>query len=78
MKPLFAVLPQLHDAIADFEQEKFDMQKQHTRAIQDILDDTNGRLLKMEEDYSTQVEDHVSKRDFITLLPNFGMTYHII
>ncbi|XP_072043099.1 LOW QUALITY PROTEIN: centrosomal protein of 112 kDa-like [Amphiura filiformis] len=51
---------QLHDAIADFEQEKFEMQKQHTKAIQEILDDTNARLHKMEEEYSTQVEDHAS------------------
>ncbi|CAH1794459.1 unnamed protein product [Owenia fusiformis] len=44
----------LHDTIADFEQEKFDLQKQHTKNIQDLLDDTNTRLQKMETDYSQQ------------------------
>ncbi|XP_070580132.1 centrosomal protein of 112 kDa-like isoform X2 [Ptychodera flava] len=45
----------LHDAIADFEQEKFDMQKQHTKNIQELLDDTNARLQKMEGEYNAQV-----------------------
>ncbi|XP_006814744.1 centrosomal protein of 112 kDa-like [Saccoglossus kowalevskii] len=46
----------LHDAIADFEQEKFEMQKQHTKNIQELLDDTNTRLQKMEGEYNAQVE----------------------
>ena len=51
---------QLHENMADFEQEKFEMQKQQTKAIQDILDDTNTRLHKMELEYNTQVDNHVS------------------
>ncbi|XP_077980412.1 centrosomal protein of 112 kDa-like [Glandiceps talaboti] len=46
----------LHDAVADFEQDKFEMQKQHTKNIQELLDDTNARLQKMESEYNTQVE----------------------
>nr|XP_054762623.1 centrosomal protein of 112 kDa-like [Lytechinus pictus] len=48
----------LHDAVADFEQDKFDLQKKQTSAIQDILEDTNIKLQKMEMDYNTQVESH--------------------
>ncbi|XP_066292704.1 centrosomal protein of 112 kDa-like isoform X1 [Branchiostoma lanceolatum] len=44
----------LHDMVADFEQEKFDMQKQHTKNIQELLDDTNNRLQKMEQEYQAQ------------------------
>ncbi|XP_013402833.1 centrosomal protein of 112 kDa [Lingula anatina] len=44
----------MHDLVADFEQEKFDMQKQHTKNIQELLEDTNGRLQKMEHEYSEQ------------------------
>ncbi|XP_062621540.1 centrosomal protein of 112 kDa-like isoform X3 [Saccostrea cucullata] len=44
----------MNDMIADFEQEKFEMQKQHTKNIQDILDDTNARLQKMEKEYGQQ------------------------
>ncbi|XP_069117360.1 centrosomal protein of 112 kDa-like isoform X3 [Argopecten irradians] len=45
---------ELNDMVAKFEQEKFDMQKIHTKNIQEILDDTNGRLLKMEKEYNQQ------------------------
>ncbi|XP_038047309.1 centrosomal protein of 112 kDa-like [Patiria miniata] len=48
----------LHEKTAEFEQEKFEMQKQHTKAIQEILDDTNVRLHKMETEYSEQVDQH--------------------
>ncbi|KAK3093597.1 hypothetical protein FSP39_017877 [Pinctada imbricata] len=44
----------MNDMISDFEQEKFEMQKQHTKSIQEILDDTNSRLQKMEKEYSQQ------------------------
>eukprot|EP00105_Crassostrea_gigas_P003371 XP_011416197.1 PREDICTED: centrosomal protein of 112 kDa isoform X1 [Crassostrea gigas] len=44
----------MNDIIAEFEQEKFEMQKQHTKNIQDILDDTNTRLQKMEKEYGQQ------------------------
>ncbi|XP_035824981.1 uncharacterized protein LOC101862025 isoform X2 [Aplysia californica] len=44
----------LHDVMAEFEQEKYDLQKQHTQNIQEILDDTNSRLQRMEAEYSQQ------------------------
>ncbi|XP_071946216.1 centrosomal protein of 112 kDa-like [Antedon mediterranea] len=50
----------MHDAVADFEQEKLEMQKLHTKNIQDILQDTNARLQQMEEDYGTQVNKHTT------------------
>ncbi|XP_061173000.1 centrosomal protein of 112 kDa-like isoform X3 [Saccostrea echinata] len=50
----------MNDMIADFEQEKFEMQKQHTKNIQDILDDTNARLQKMEKEYGQQTASTAS------------------
>lgn len=44
----------LNDKIAEFEQEKFEMQKQHTQNIQELLDETNDRLQKMEAEYNQQ------------------------
>ena len=51
---------QINDIVAEFEQEKFEMQKQHTKSIQEILDDTNARLQKMEKEYSQQTLSTVS------------------
>ncbi|XP_052700439.1 centrosomal protein of 112 kDa-like isoform X5 [Crassostrea angulata] len=50
----------MNDMIAEFEQEKFEMQKQHTKNIQDILDDTNTRLQKMEKEYGQQTASTAS------------------
>ncbi|XP_073670188.1 centrosomal protein of 112 kDa isoform X3 [Paramisgurnus dabryanus] len=44
----------LHAAVAEMEQEKFELQKKHTQNIQDLLEDTNQRLAKMEEEYNAQ------------------------
>lgn len=44
----------LNDKTAEFEQEKFEMQKQHTQNIQELLDETNERLQKMETEYNQQ------------------------
>uniref|UniRef100_A0A8C6PLQ9 Centrosomal protein 112 n=1 Tax=Nothobranchius furzeri TaxID=105023 RepID=A0A8C6PLQ9_NOTFU len=38
----------LHAAVADMEQEKYKMQKKHTENIQELLEDTNQRLARME------------------------------
>ncbi|KAK9535053.1 hypothetical protein VZT92_007458 [Zoarces viviparus] len=38
----------LHAAVAEMEQEKFQLQKKHTESIQELLEDTNLRLAKME------------------------------
>ncbi|XP_042576873.1 centrosomal protein of 112 kDa-like isoform X1 [Cyprinus carpio] len=46
----------LHAAVAEMEQEKFDMQKKHTDNIQELLEDTNQRLAKMEAEYSSQMQ----------------------
>ena len=55
------VIPsQLNDKIAEFEQEKFEMQKQHTKNIQELLDETNQRLQKMETEYNQQATATVS------------------
>ncbi|XP_057569696.1 centrosomal protein of 112 kDa isoform X5 [Hippopotamus amphibius kiboko] len=44
----------LHDAVAEMEKEKFELQKRHTENIQELLEDTNVRLNKMEGDYVAQ------------------------
>ena len=46
----------LHDKIAEYEQEKFEMQKKHTQEIQEILDETNARIAKMENENNQQME----------------------
>ena len=57
--PCLVLTAQLHEMTAQLELEKFDLQKQHTRAIQEILEDTNARLQRMEAEYSSQVDTHV-------------------
>ncbi|XP_024920346.1 centrosomal protein of 112 kDa isoform X1 [Cynoglossus semilaevis] len=42
----------LHAAVTEMEQEKFELQKKHTSNIQELLDDTNHRLAKMEAEYN--------------------------
>lgn len=51
---------QLHSAVAEMEKEKFELQKQHTETIQELLEDTNMRLSKMEGDYMVQTQSTVS------------------
>ncbi|XP_066442085.1 centrosomal protein of 112 kDa isoform X2 [Eleutherodactylus coqui] len=46
----------LHNIVVDMEQEKIELQKGHTENIQELLDDTNSRLLKMEADYVSQTK----------------------
>ncbi|XP_038163724.1 centrosomal protein of 112 kDa isoform X1 [Cyprinodon tularosa] len=43
-----------HAAVAEMEQEKFEMQKKHTESIQELLDDTNRRLAKMESEHKAR------------------------
>ena len=59
----------MNDKIAEFEQEKFEMQKQHTQNIQELLDETNQRLQKMETEYNQQNATTVS---------NLALTFIII
>lgn len=42
------------------EKEKFDLQKRHTENIQDLLEDTNVRLNKMEGEYLAQTQSTVN------------------
>ncbi|KAG9343858.1 hypothetical protein JZ751_013242, partial [Albula glossodonta] len=46
----------LHTAVTEMEHEKLELQKKHTENIQELLDDTNQRLAKMESDYSAQMQ----------------------
>ncbi|KAM5308373.1 centrosomal protein of 112 kDa isoform 2-T3 [Glossophaga mutica] len=46
----------LHNAVAEMEKEKFDLQKRHTENIQELLEDTNARLSKMEGEYVAQTQ----------------------
>nr|XP_020731327.1 centrosomal protein of 112 kDa isoform X3 [Odocoileus virginianus texanus] len=46
----------LHNAVAEMEKEKFELQKQHTENIQELLEDTNVRLNKMEGEYVAQMQ----------------------
>ncbi|VFV22304.1 coiled-coil domain-containing [Lynx pardinus] len=46
----------LHNAVAEMEKEKFDLQKRHTENIQELLEDTNARLNKMEGEYMAQTQ----------------------
>uniref|UniRef100_A0A8C9WEK3 Centrosomal protein 112 n=1 Tax=Scleropages formosus TaxID=113540 RepID=A0A8C9WEK3_SCLFO len=46
----------LHAAVAKTEQEKFELQKKHTESIQELLEDTNQRLAKMESEYAAQMQ----------------------
>ncbi|XP_029455189.1 centrosomal protein of 112 kDa isoform X2 [Rhinatrema bivittatum] len=46
----------LHNAVAEMEKEKFELQKKHTENIQELLDDTNARLMKMEAEYVAQTK----------------------
>lgn len=50
---------QLHTAVAEMEKEKFELQKRHTENIQELLEDTNVRLNKMEGDYAAQMQSTV-------------------
>lgn len=44
----------LKEIVNSYEKEKFDLQKQHTKAFQDLVDETNLRLKKVESEYNEQ------------------------
>uniref|UniRef100_A0A6I8N1X1 Centrosomal protein 112 n=1 Tax=Ornithorhynchus anatinus TaxID=9258 RepID=A0A6I8N1X1_ORNAN len=44
----------LHNVVAEMEKDKIELQKRHTENIQDLLEDTNLRLSKMEAEYLAQ------------------------
>uniref|UniRef100_A0A8C6TFL5 Centrosomal protein 112 n=1 Tax=Neogobius melanostomus TaxID=47308 RepID=A0A8C6TFL5_9GOBI len=45
------------------EQEKFELQKKHTRNIQELLEETNVRLAKMEAEYNARAQSTQTVRD---------------
>lgn len=56
----FFKFPQLHTAAAEMELEKFELQKKHSDNIQELLEDTNLRVAKMEAEYSSRSQATVS------------------
>ncbi|XP_041851808.1 centrosomal protein of 112 kDa isoform X2 [Melanotaenia boesemani] len=44
----------VHAAMAEMEEEKFELQKKHTENIQELLEDTNLRLAKVESEYKAR------------------------
>ncbi|XP_060882474.1 centrosomal protein of 112 kDa isoform X5 [Labrus mixtus] len=46
----------LHAAVTEMEQEKFELQKKHTESIQELLEDTNHRLAKMEAEHNARCQ----------------------
>nr|XP_043907278.1 centrosomal protein of 112 kDa isoform X1 [Solea senegalensis]XP_043907279.1 centrosomal protein of 112 kDa isoform X2 [Solea senegalensis] len=46
----------LHAAVTEVEQQKFELQKKHTNNIQELLEDTNLRLAKMEAEYNSRAQ----------------------
>lgn len=51
---------QLHAAVTEMEQEKLELQQKHTENIQELLEDTNLRLAKMEAEYNARAQSTVS------------------
>ena len=43
--------------MAAFEQEKFELQKQNTKNMEDLLSETNERLTSMEADYAKEADN---------------------
>lgn len=50
----------LQAAVTEMEQEKFELQKKHTMNIQELLEETNVRLSKMEAEHSSRAQSTVS------------------
>lgn len=46
----------LHAAVTEMEQEKFELHKKHTENIQELLEETNLRLAKMESEYKARAQ----------------------
>lgn len=44
----------LNEMVNKYEKEKFDLQKSNTKAFQDLVDETNLRLKKVEAEYNQQ------------------------
>ncbi|XP_014738213.1 PREDICTED: centrosomal protein of 112 kDa isoform X3 [Sturnus vulgaris] len=46
----------LHDAVAEMEKEKFNIRKKHMEDMHELLQETNARLARMEEEYLQQTK----------------------
>ena len=57
----------MHEKVSEFEQEKFAMQKEHSQNIQELLDETNERLKRIENEYAQKIESSVSFLRFLLL-----------
>ena len=69
-----------HDMQTEHEQEKIELQKAQTASIQQLMDDTNERLLKMEEDYRKQSKtmgNYASCRRFIFVCKSLKLSQNI-
>ena len=53
----------MSDLLADFDREKFELQKQQTQSIEELMNDTNLRLARMENEYRRQMETTVRYND---------------
>lgn len=55
-----------------------DLQKRHTENIQELLEDTNVRLNKMEGEYMAQTQSTVSHFfPFFAIFRNYLLTLHV-
>lgn len=60
------------------EKEKFDLQKRHTENIQELLEDTNVRLNKMEGEYMAQTQSTVSLfLSFLAIFRSYPLNLHV-
>lgn len=69
---------QLHAAVTEMEQEKFELQKKHTENIQELLEDTNLRLAKMEAEYNARSQATVSAEMSVCLEFPLRVWQHIM
>ncbi|XP_009079735.1 PREDICTED: centrosomal protein of 112 kDa-like, partial [Acanthisitta chloris] len=49
----------LHDAVAEMEKEKFNIQKKHMEDVQELLEKTDARVSKMQEEYLQQAKSAI-------------------
>ena len=62
------------------EKEKFELQRRHTENIQELLEDTNARLNKMEGEYVAQTQSTVSvfsSSSFLVAFINCPLHLHV-
>lgn len=53
-KRLMDTEKKFNDMISKYEKDKFEMQVQHAKAFQDLVDETNTRLKRVEQEYNDQ------------------------